>query len=81
MALGVPNPKYQCMCLYGFVFIPVYVYYVELMCAVGLSEAFPWQMLAGIPFPANVLILYPLKIPENLWFSGGIKWEHLPETG
>ena len=33
------------------------------------------------PFLANVPILYPLKTPENLWFSGGIKWEHWPETG
>ena len=34
------------------------------------------------PFQANVPILYPLKSPENLWFSGvfkGIKWEHWPE--
>ena len=33
-------------------------------------------------FPANVPILYPLKTPENLWFSsvlGCIKWEHLPD--
>ena len=22
------------------------------------------------PFPDNALILYPLKAPENLWFSG-----------
>ena len=31
------------------------------------------------PFPANVLILYPLKTPEKQRFSGGIKWEHWPE--
>ena len=33
-------------------------------------------------FLANAAILYPLKTPENLWFSsvsGGIKWEHWPE--
>ena len=31
------------------------------------------------PFLAKVPILYPLKTPENLWFSGvfrGIKWVH-----
>ena len=36
------------------------------------------------PFLANVPILYPLKTPENLWFSlflGGIKWERWPEMG
>ena len=42
--------------------------------------------LIGIfnPFLANVPILYPLKTPENLWFSGlfgGIKWKHWPEMG
>ena len=36
------------------------------------------------PFLVNVPILYPLKTPENLWFSGvfrGIKWIHWPEVG
>ena len=36
----------------------------------------------GNPFLANVSILYHLKAPENVSFSGvvkGIKWEHLPE--
>ena len=32
------------------------------------------------PFLANILISYPLKIPENLWFSGefscDMKWEY-----
>ena len=35
-------------------------------------------------FLANDPILYPLKTPENLWFScvfGVIKWEHWPEVG
>ena len=32
-------------------------------------------------FLANIPILYPLKTPENLWFSGGIKCEHWPEMG
>ena len=27
-------------------------------------------MLVFNPFPANVSILYPLKTPQNLWFSG-----------
>ena len=26
------------------------------------------------PFVANIPILYPLKTPENLVFSGGMKW-------
>ena len=35
------------------------------------------------PFVANVLMLYRLKTPENLFlvFSEGIKWEHWPEMG
>ena len=35
-------------------------------------------------FLANIPILYPLKTPENLWFSGvfwGYKMEHWPEMG
>ena len=35
------------------------------------------------PFQANVPILYPLKTPENLWFSGvfsGVKMETLPRN-
>ena len=36
------------------------------------------------PFLANVLVLYPLKTPENFWFFGvfrGIKWEQLTKMG
>ena len=28
------------------------------------------KMLTFIPFVVNVFILYPLKAPTNLWFSG-----------
>ena len=36
------------------------------------------------PFVSNVPILYPLKRPENLWFSGvfrGFKIVHWPKMG
>ena len=29
-----------------------------------------WENWPVNPFPANISILYPLKTPENLWFSG-----------
>ena len=35
-------------------------------------------------FPANVPIIYPLKAPYNLWFSGvfrDIKWMYWAEMG
>ena len=32
-------------------------------------------------FLVNVPILQPLEITENLWISGGIKWEHWLEMG
>ena len=29
----------------------------------------------------RTMFTYPLKTPENLWFSGCTKWEHWPEIG
>ena len=44
-----------------------------------------WKPTEDIkPFLANVSILYPLKTPENLWFSGVFreyKMETLPISG
>ena len=51
-----------------------------------MTEQFIWFVVNLVlnPFLANVPILYPLKPPENLWFSGvfrGYKMGTLARNG
>ena len=47
---------------------------VQIFNVVWFFDPFPYYCLIDTwllnPFLANVSILYPLKTPENLWFSG-----------
>ena len=68
--------------------------YLKVICDIdnyvlknGAVHFFAMEKFQINPILANVLILYPLKRPENqktfgfLVFSGSIKWEHWPEMG